>query len=67
LRPVIIGSKFVCRIAWPTAIGGRPALVLPVSGRVWITGVNWYMLHTADAWPSGDRLTDAWPRIREAI
>jgi hypothetical protein len=50
LRPVIIGSKFVCRIAWPTTIDGRPAIVVFVSRRVWITGVNRYMLHTADPW-----------------
>ena len=63
----IIGSEFVCRIGRPTTIGGRAAIVPLVSGRAWITGVSQYMLHLADQWPSGYRLTDAWPRIREAI
>jgi trans-L-3-hydroxyproline dehydratase len=33
----------------------------------WITGVNQYMLDPADPWPSGYRLADTWPHIREAI
>ena len=52
----IIGSEFVCRIARPTTIGGRPAIVPIISGRAWITGVNQYMLDPADPWPSGYRL-----------
>ena len=63
----IIGSEFVCRIARQTAIGGRPAIVPIISGRAWITGVSQYMLDPADPWPSGYRLSDTWPRIREAI
>jgi trans-L-3-hydroxyproline dehydratase len=62
----IIGSEFVCRIAWLATIGGRPAIIPVVSGRAWITGVNQYMLDPADPWPSGYRLADTWPRIREA-
>ena len=61
MRPVI-GLKFACRIARPTTIGGRPAIVPLVSGRAWITGVNQYMLHPADPWPSGYRL-----RIRGCV
>jgi trans-L-3-hydroxyproline dehydratase len=63
----IIGSEFVCRIARPTTIGGRPAIVPIISGRAWITGVSQYMLDPSDPWPSGYRLSDTWPRIREAI
>jgi trans-L-3-hydroxyproline dehydratase len=63
----IIGSEFVCRIARRTTIGGRPAIIPIVSGRAWITGVNQYMLDPADPWPSGYRLADTWPHIREAI
>ena len=40
----IIGSEFVCRIARPAEIGGRPGIVPIISGRAWITGVNQYML-----------------------
>ena len=63
----IIGSEFVCRIARPTTIGGRPGIVPIISGRAWITGVNQYMLDPDDPWPSGYRLADTWPRVREAI
>jgi trans-L-3-hydroxyproline dehydratase len=63
----IIGSEFVCRIARPTTVAGRPAIVPIISGRAWITGVSQYMLDPADPWPSGYRLSDTWPRIREAI
>lgn len=58
---------FVCRIARPTTIGGRPGIVPIISGRAWITGVSQYMLDPADPWPSGYRLSDTWPRVREAI
>ena len=58
----IIGSEFVCRIARPAQIAGRPAIVPIISGRAWITGVNQYMLDPADPWPSGYRLADTWPR-----
>jgi proline racemase len=63
----IIGSEFISRIARSTVVGDRPAIVPLVSGRAWITGVNQYMLHPADPWPSGYRLADTWPRVREAI
>jgi hypothetical protein len=63
----IIGSEFVRRIARPTTIGGRPSIVPIISGRAWITGVNQYMLDPDDPWPSGYRLADTWPRVREAI
>jgi trans-L-3-hydroxyproline dehydratase len=62
----IIGSEFVCRIGRGTSIGGRPAIVPIISGRAWITGVNQYMLDPDDPWPSGYRLADTWPRLREA-
>ncbi len=63
----IIGSEFVCRIARRATIR-RPAGHRPlISGRAWITGVSQYMLDPADPWPSGYRLSDTWPRIREAI
>jgi trans-L-3-hydroxyproline dehydratase len=62
----IIGSEFVCRIARPATVGGRPAIVPIISGRAWITGVNQYMLDPDDPWPSGYRLADTWPRLREA-
>ncbi len=61
----IIGSEFVCRIARQTAVGGRPAIIPIISGRGWITGINQYMLDPADPWPSGYRLSDTWPRLRE--
>jgi proline racemase len=63
----IIGSGFVGRIARPTTIGGRPGIVPTISDRAWITGVNQYMLDPDDPWPSGYRLADTWPRVREAI
>ena len=62
----IIGSEFVCRIARRTTIGTRPAIVPIISGRAWITGVTQYMLDLDDPWPSGYRLADTWPRLREA-
>jgi Proline racemase len=40
----IIGSEFVCRIAGPATVAGRPAIVPIISGRAWITGVSQYML-----------------------
>jgi trans-L-3-hydroxyproline dehydratase len=46
----------------------HPLAIVPlVSGRAWITGVNQNMLDPADPWPSGYRLADTWPRVREAI
>ena len=63
----IIGSEFVCRIARRTTIAGRPGIIPAVSGRAWITGVSQYMLDPADPWPSGYRLSDTWPHIKEAI
>jgi trans-L-3-hydroxyproline dehydratase len=63
----IIGSEFVCRIARPATVGGRPAIVPIVSGRAWITGVNQYMLDPDDPWPAGYRLADTWPRVRGSI
>jgi trans-L-3-hydroxyproline dehydratase len=63
----IVGSEFICRIASSTVVGDRPAIVPLVSGRAWITGVDQYMLDPADPWPSGYRLVDTWPRVREAI
>jgi trans-L-3-hydroxyproline dehydratase len=62
----IIGSEFVCRIARPATVASRPAIVPIISGRAWITGVNQYMLDPDDPWPSGYRLADTWPRLREA-
>jgi proline racemase len=62
----IIGSEFVCRIARSTTVGAQLAIVPIISGRAWITGVNQYMLDPADPWPSGYRLADTWPRLREA-
>jgi trans-L-3-hydroxyproline dehydratase len=44
----IIGSEFVCRIARPATVAGRPAIVPIISGRAWITGVSRYMLDAAD-------------------
>ena len=61
----IIGSEFVCRIARGTTVGGRPAIIPIISGRGWITGINQYMLDPDDPWPSGYRLSDTWPRLRE--
>ncbi len=58
----IIGSEFLCRIARPATIAGRPGIVPIVSGRAWITGVNQYMLDPADPWPLGYRLADTWPK-----
>ena len=63
----IIGSEFLCRIARPTTVGGRPAIVPIISGRAWITGVNQYMLDPDDPWPSGYRVADTWPRVRCSI
>jgi trans-L-3-hydroxyproline dehydratase len=63
----ITASEFVCRIARRTTVGGRPAIIPAVSGRAWITGVAQYMLDPADPWPSGYRLSDTWPPIRESI
>jgi proline racemase len=63
----IIGSEFVCRIARQATTGGRPAIVPIISGRAWITGVSQYMLDPSDPWPLGYRLSDTWPRMREAI
>jgi trans-L-3-hydroxyproline dehydratase len=48
----IIGSEFICRIACPTMIGDRPAIIPAVSGRAWITGICQHMLDPADPWPS---------------
>jgi hypothetical protein len=42
------------------------AAVLIISGQAWITGVNQYMLDPDDRRPSGYRLSDTWPRLREA-
>ncbi|MFZ0600342.1 MAG: proline racemase family protein [Roseiarcus sp.] len=61
----IIGSEFVCRIARKATIGARPAIIPIISGRGWITGINQYMLDPDDPWPSGYRLSDTWPRLRE--
>jgi proline racemase len=61
----IIGSEFVCGIARLTKIAGRPAIVPIISGRGWITGVSQYMLDPADPWPSGYRITDTWPRVKD--
>jgi trans-L-3-hydroxyproline dehydratase len=63
----IIGSEFVCRIARPSAVGSRPAIIPIISGRGWITGVNQYMLDPADPWPSGYRLADTWPRALGSV
>jgi trans-L-3-hydroxyproline dehydratase len=63
----IIDSEFACRIARQATIGGRPAIVPIISGRGWITGVSQYMLDPSDPWPLGYRLSDTWPRMREAI
>ncbi len=63
----IIGSEFVCRIARRATVGGRPAIIPIISGRGWITGINQYMLDPDDPWPSGYRLADTWPRLREAM
>ena len=61
----IIGSELICRIAArPTTIGG---IIPAVSGRARITGVSQYMLDPADPCPSGYRLSDTWPRIRESM
>ncbi|HEY1780721.1 MAG TPA: proline racemase family protein [Roseiarcus sp.] len=61
----IIGSEFVCRIARGATVGGRPAIIPIISGRGWITGINQYMLDPDDPWPSGYRLSDTWPHLRE--
>jgi trans-L-3-hydroxyproline dehydratase len=62
----IIGSEFLCRIARGATVGGRPAIIPIISGRGWITGINQYMIDPDDPWPSGYRLSDTWPRLREA-
>jgi hypothetical protein len=55
------------RLSHQATIRGRLAIVPIISGRAWITGVSQYMLDPADPWPSGYRLSETWPRIREAI
>lgn len=72
LRPVprhLIGAhpEFVCRIARPATIGGRPGIVSIISARPWITGVTQYMLDAAIHGLRAIGLRGAWPRIREAI
>ncbi len=64
---LVIGSEFICRIARVTMIAPRPAIVTIISGRAWITWFSQYMLDLADPWPLGYRLSDIWPRIRQAI
>jgi proline racemase len=51
----IIGSEFVCRIARPTTIGGRPGIVPIYFGPGLDYRVSQYMLDPADPWPSGYR------------
>ena len=60
----MIGSEFVCRIARPATVAGRPAIVPIISGRGWITGVSQYMLDPSESWPLGYRITDTWPRVK---
>jgi proline racemase len=57
----IIASRFDCRIASETRVGGRPAIVPVVAGRAWITGTHQHMLDPSDPWPRGYRLADTWP------
>ena len=62
----IIGSEFVCRIARRATVSVRAAIIPIISGRAWITGASQYMLDPDDPWPLGYRLSDTWPRLREA-
>ncbi|WP_029041693.1 trans-3-hydroxy-L-proline dehydratase [Cucumibacter marinus] len=59
----IIGSRFDCRIAGLTALGGKPAIVPQISGRAWITGRSTLLLDPDDPWPGGYRIADTWPNL----
>lgn len=57
----VLGSRFDCRIAGETQVGGRSAIVPEISGRGWVTGTHQMMLDPEDPWPEGYRLGDTWP------
>ena len=63
----IIGSEFLCRIARPATVGGRPAIVPIISGRAWITGVNQYMLEPGRSMALGLSPCGHMAAYREAI
>ena len=56
----IIDSVFDCRIEGETTLGGRPAILLSISGRAWLTGTTQLHLDPRDPWPEGYRLSDTW-------
>lgn len=57
----ILGSRFDCRIARETSVGGKPAVIPEITGRAWVTGTCQHMLDPDDPWPQGYRLADTWP------
>ncbi|UUP17896.1 trans-3-hydroxy-L-proline dehydratase [Nitratireductor thuwali] len=57
----ILGSRFDCRIARETSVGGKRAIIPEITGRAWVTGTCQHMLDPEDPWPQGYRLADTWP------
>ena len=62
----IIDSVFDCRIEGETSVAGQPAIVPSITGRAWLTGSTQHYLDPEDPWPEGYRLSDTWPRRKNA-
>jgi proline racemase len=56
----IIGSQFHGRIAAPTSVGGRPAIVPTICGRAWLTGLSQYLIDPDDPYQEGYVISDTW-------
>lgn len=61
----IIGTQFDCLVDEEMTFAGRQAIRPVVSGRAWIYAIQQHLLDPTDPFPSGYRLSDTWPRLRD--
>jgi trans-L-3-hydroxyproline dehydratase len=57
----IIESRFLGKIVDEAILGDKRVIYPSISGRAWITEEKTLLVHPADPWPNGYRLTDTWP------
>lgn len=62
----LTNSKFDSRIVQKTRVGKYDAIVPAVKGRAWVTGFKQEVLDSADPYPEGFRVADAWHSTRPA-
>jgi len=57
----LLGSTFEGRVVSETTVAGRAAIVPPIRGSAWITGMTQLFLDPGEPFPEGYLLSGTWP------